>query len=341
MGGRTPRWLSRNSQQSHAVYSSNTARLARTMIRIAGVVLLLGLLGIALAPIIAESTSLIAFASERDGNPQIYIMGTDGENIRLVTVHLLGNNFDPTWHPDGQRLALASWNGDTDIYAINVDGSHIQQLTHGRDDDGQTAWSPNGQSIAFCRRAWRNWDIYVMDADGSNLRNLTNDAAWNSSPTWSPDARQVAFASYSNGNTDIHAIDADGNSRRRLTDHPAQDDCPSWSPDSSQIAFASDRNGNWEIYVMDVGGSNLTRLTKHPATEWWPNWSSDGSQIAFTSDRDGDQEIYVMDADGSNLTRLTDHPADDWAPSWFDPAVAQPVTPTGKLVILWSHLKRP
>ena len=64
------------------------------------------------------------------------------------------------------------------------------------------------------------------------------------------------------------------------------------------------------------------------------------AQIAFYSNRDdGNLEIYVMDADGNNQRNLTNNSADDSWPRWFDPAVANPVSPAGKLKTTWGKIK--
>lgn len=80
----------------------------------------------------------IAFASERDGNSEIYVMNADGSNVTRLTD--AGGNF-PAWSPDGRRIAFAS-GGGPDIYVMNADGSIVTRLTdagalsrHGRRTD--------------------------------------------------------------------------------------------------------------------------------------------------------------------------------------------------------------
>ena len=49
----------------------------------------------------------IAFASDRDGNVEIYVMGSDGSNPRRLTNHSAGDGH-PSWSPDGRHIAFAS-----------------------------------------------------------------------------------------------------------------------------------------------------------------------------------------------------------------------------------------
>ncbi|MEJ7654854.1 MAG: hypothetical protein WKH64_16715 [Chloroflexia bacterium] len=61
----------------------------------------------------------IAFASNRDGNFEVYVMDPDGGNQMNIS-----NNaaFDgkPVWAPDGRRLAFSNRDGDPNNYDIWV-----------------------------------------------------------------------------------------------------------------------------------------------------------------------------------------------------------------------------
>jgi len=156
-----------------------------------------------------------------------------------------------------------------------------------------------------------------------------------------PKRAQIVFMSERDGDREIYVMDTNGKNQRNITNQRLTEErTPSWSPDGKKIAFLSDRNGDCEIYVIDSEGKNPRNLTNHPAGDSYPSWSPDGQRIAFVSDRDGNCEIYVMDADGKNQRRLTKHSAKDMEPDWFDPAVGRPVSPAGKLRVLWGWIKQ-
>ena len=277
----------------------------------------------------APASGRIAFASDRDGNWEIYVMNADGSGVTRLTNNDAGD-WVPSWSPDGGRIAFSSdRDGDFEIYVMNADGSGVTRLTDNDADDATPSWSPDGGRIAFHSVRDGNWEIYVMNADGSGVTRLTDNDADDWVPSWSPDGRRIAFASDRDGNWEIYVMNADGSGVTRLTDSDGSDRFPSWSPDGRRIAFHSDRDGNREIYVMNADGSGVTRLTDNEASDGAPSWSPDGQRIAFHSSRDGNWEIYVMNADGSDVTRLTDNEARDWHPRWSPgPAAAPTEAPT-------------
>ena len=240
----------------------------------------------------------IAFESYRDGNGEIYVMGSDGSNLRRLTYHSESDMF-PSWSPDGRHIAFASWRDDRygEVYVMGSDGSNLRRLTYHSATNRGPSWSPDGRHIAFESYRDGNWEIYVMDSDGSNLRRLTYHSEWDGSPSWSPDGRHIAFESYRDGNWEIYVMGSDGSNLRRLTNHWAGDRYPSWSPDGRHIAFSSKRgyNNYWNIYVIGSDGRNPYRLTGHSADHWYPSWSPDGRHITFSSNRDGNAEIYMME----------------------------------------------
>src|SRR6266853_272449 len=96
----------------------------------------------------------IVFTSDRDGDPEIYVMNADGSNpIRLTRSP--GRDAHPYFSPDGRRIVFQSprANGDdTNIYVMNSDGSNVMRLTNLKGFAGVPVYSPDEKLIVF---QWR------------------------------------------------------------------------------------------------------------------------------------------------------------------------------------------
>ena len=242
----------------------------------------------------------IAFASERSGNRDIWVMDADGGNLRRLTTHNARDS-SPSWSPDGQKIAFRSKrSGNSDIWVMDDDGGNKRQLTTNTADDYIPSWSPDGLKIAFTSDRSGNPDIWVMDADGDNKRRLTTYGDIDGQPSWSPDGGRIAFVVRTkSGAYNIWVMDANGGRKRQLTPHitiPIFDDRnPHWSPDGQKIAFTSVRSGDPQIWVMDADGGNMRQITTRVSYDYDPSWSPSGQEIVFASDRSGNRDIWVMD----------------------------------------------
>jgi len=263
----------------------------------------------------------IAFESNRDGNPEIYIQVSNNQNLRRLTDNPAIDT-QPAWSPDGSRIAFTSnRDGNNEIYLMNADGSNPMNLSNDPSDDPTPTWSPDGQWIAFASNRDGNWEIYTVALDGSGVINISNNPADDISPAWFRSAgllnRQdvIAFATNRDGNYEIYTMRTDGSEPANLTNNPAEDLFPSASKSGSSIAFVSNRDGSRDIFVMGANGDSPVNRTNDPAEDLYPCWSPDDLWVAFATNR-GNQEIYVVRADGSQTANCTNNPAADNYPSW-------------------------
>ncbi|MFL5871655.1 MAG: hypothetical protein ACJ75R_11265 [Solirubrobacterales bacterium] len=231
-----------------------------------------------------------------------------------------GPEFDPSWSPDGSRIAYRDSrrgiNQNDELYVIDADGSHQRNLTRTPENEWSPSWSPDGKQIAFYSGV-----LSVMRADGTGAQAVTTIEG--EYPAWSPDGERLAFMSAEpeargiNPNYDVFVVNRDGTGLRQLTDWAGEDGFPAWSPDGTSIAFASrhgtSATGRYTIYAMRADGSAKRRLLSGISGAY-PVWSPDGKTIMFSGSRGGENDhLWVVRPDGSGAQEL---PIAGWLVDW-------------------------
>ncbi|MEP7292482.1 MAG: hypothetical protein ABI835_11900, partial [Chloroflexota bacterium] len=261
----------------------------------------------------APGDSLITFGSDRNGDYDVYLMGTDGSQVHNLT-NTPGEDFLPTWSPSGSQIAFHSnRTGNWDVYVMNLDGTGVHSLTGDETQDFQASWSPDGSQLVF----QSDGDLFIMDADGSDWQHLTETETLELTPSWSPDGSQIVFTANADGDFDIMLIDADGSNLQALTVNDVPDFLPLWSPNGSEIGWTAAVGDVQLPYVMNADGSNPHALSAAVTAGAMGNWSPDGQWVVIASSTNGNSDIYVVDtASGEIVQQLTDSPATDGNPAW-------------------------
>ena len=214
----------------------------------------------------------LAFASNQDGNFEVYILNLETGVVFNLTRNPADDRY-PAWSPDGQRILFTTdRDGNQEIYATTLDATDVVNLTQNPANDLQPSWFIN-ERVVFASDRDKNLEIYMMNPDGTGQFNLSNNpGADDFDPSGAPDASLIAFTSNRDGNLDIFVMGLDGGSQRNLSNNPAQDETPVWSPDSQWVAFASNRDANWEVYVIRRDGTQPYNVTSLPTEDRSPSW---------------------------------------------------------------------
>ncbi|HEV2757688.1 MAG TPA: hypothetical protein VG318_18155 [Actinomycetota bacterium] len=278
------------------------------------------------APAQEAPGGLIAFASDRDGDAEIFVMNADGTDVRQITHNEVADH-SPDWAPDGRRIVFVHETGDfnVDLHIVDTTTGEERVFTSWRNwYESDPAWSPDGRWIAFASRH--------PDADGGDIEAVRIDRrrgrliatqqenSTNVDPAWSPDGARLAFVEYYEA-YDLFTTSfccGHGFKRRTLTRDGATKLHPEWSPDGTRILFSRYKAaGNHGLYTIDPNGGAETVVFEGALDARSGTWSPDGGTIAFYAAPPlGDSDIYLIDADGSGLTQLTDDPASDQHPDW-------------------------
>ena len=144
-----------------------------------------------------DSTTLVFYAEDfvnpsapNGGILELFTIHADGTGLKQITfpdtAHFDGGYVtkqNPTWSPDGKRIAFIGECNDVficpnnDIYTVTPDGTGMARLTHAGDLDNFDfpVWSPDGTKIAFGCNFNPAGGICVMNADGSEITQITQN----------------------------------------------------------------------------------------------------------------------------------------------------------------------
>jgi TolB protein len=262
----------------------------------------------------------IAFASNRGGAKEIYVMGAEGENVRRATSNRSINSF-PDWAPDGRHIVYTSYREAERpwLYMLARGGKSPGRILRGLAGNAQLyrgVFDPRGKRLAVVVSQDGASDLYVVGHDGSDPRRVTDHRAIDIGPTWSPDGRRLAFVSDRTGSPQVYVMEADGKNVRRLTFDGTYNTAPRWSPDGRWIAYETRVGGQFDIWIIDPEGTVNVPLITHPRSDESPSWSPDSRKLVFASTRRGRADLYSVDLSGENLRRLTRGEGDNTSPAW-------------------------
>jgi len=249
------------------------------------------------------SSGKIAFVSDREGAPFIYVMNPDGSNpTKLGSWFGVPNTF--CWSPDGTKIAFID--GDGWLCLIGADDGSLSKLAE--IPSYSISQSPDGGKIAA---GCFDYDIYTVDVGTGKLKNLTNTPDIKESlPSWSPHSDKIAFIIFAPPNCDIALMDADGGNQTVIASERGICEELTWSPDGEKVSYTWYSEDKpvpegicHDICLVNTRDGIKLNLTNSPKFDDRDlSWSPDGTNIALSSRRQVvDIQIYVMNADGSQL----------------------------------------
>jgi Tol biopolymer transport system component len=143
------------------------------------------------SPAASPDGKTIAFMSDRDGVPRIWLKQVAGGGELALTE---GRDDSPRFSPDGSTLLFVRTVGTaSSVYRVPLLGGDPRKLI---DDATGADWSPDGRRLGFTRwlsGARSGSVIGLADADGSGAHEIAYVAGRSLiTPRWSPDGRSIA-----------------------------------------------------------------------------------------------------------------------------------------------------
>jgi TolB protein len=166
---------------------------------------------------------------------QLFIVDRETGAFRQITNEPAAAFRDPTFSPDGKRIAYVYKKNRTDrneveeMWTMNADGSQKRQVTSYPEDDP-----------------------------------LAKDPGYHVGPPhWNAKYNFISYQSNQAGKQSIYAVMPDGKKRWKLTDSKLDEGWHDWSPDGDWLAFDSrdEATGRYDIMLMNYKTKEMKKLT--------------------------------------------------------------------------------
>ncbi|MCH9650387.1 MAG: PDZ domain-containing protein [Deltaproteobacteria bacterium] len=258
-------------------------------------------------PIWSDDGRWIAFSSDRHGNPDIFVLATDGSSPPRRLTHASVEDRPIDFDPQGENVIFTSrrdesFRRSSNFYSVPLAGGtpHLALPILGLSG----SWSPDGATFALVRGSTR-WTR-------RGYRGAANRDLW----LWrSPD--------------DI----------LQITDFDGDDDRPNWISDGS-LVFLSSRPGRKNLFRLDLATGDIRQITSHQGSDVrMPRSSADGRLLAYEfedglwtlSTNGGQPQRLAIEVPADGISNAIEHREDR------DGAQELVVHPNGKLVAFTLH----
>jgi dipeptidyl aminopeptidase/acylaminoacyl peptidase len=103
-----------------------------------------------ISPQFSPDGKRIAFESDRDGYPEIWVAASDGSGAAQLTTLKSPRSGSPRWSPDGKQIVFDSLaSGNNDIWMVGSEGGPARHLTTEPSNDARPSFSRDGRWIYF------------------------------------------------------------------------------------------------------------------------------------------------------------------------------------------------
>ncbi len=282
-------------------------------------------------PKVSPDGSKVAFTiayediQENKGNAEIYIMNSDGTDMKRLT-RTAGSEGNLQWIDEGKRIAFIAKDSDTDkpqIFSIDADGSGKRR--HSAVAEGVDCFviSPDGKKIVFSSQIkdFNQNDSTLFAGLPKTTGRVVDDLMYKHWDEWVSEIPHPFVADF--------AVDSElKDAKDIMAGEPFE--CPmkpfggaesfAWSADSKQLVYVSRKLKGQEyafstdsnLYLYDLESGQTKNLTEdNPGYDTDPVFSPDGKTLAWlsmpTAKYESDKKrLMVRDMATGNVRDLTE-----------------------------------
>ncbi|AFL85695.1 periplasmic protease [Belliella baltica DSM 15883] len=287
-------------------------------------------------PVWSKDSQKIAFASDRYGNFDVFIMEADGGSAERLTYHST-DEMPYTFSADGQTVIFGGVRQDLaehrqyptgsqpELYQVPAKGGRVDQvwtlpaeyvkvsadgkrMIYHDKKGGENEWRKKHQS-AITR------DIWVFDSETKSHKMLTSFGGEDRNPVFAPGEKDIYYLSEENGSFNVFKMNMENPSQKsaltELKDFPvrflsiADNGTMSFSYDGELYTLKegeSPKKVEVAIKTQQITNSDSFITINGGVREM--SISPDGKEIAFIARG----EVFVTSVDGSLTKRITNTP---------------------------------
>lgn len=259
---------------------------------------------------------------QNKGNSEIYLMNTDGTDLKQLT-HTAVGEYNPRWKPDGKTIGfMSAESGSMQLWEMNTHGSGRKQISFVDGGIGGFEYAPDQTKILYLADVQLKQTVQDLHPDLPKASGrINNDLMYRHWDHWVDAFTHIFVADY-DGTKLTNAVDI-------MKDEPWESPLRpfggmeqiSWSPDSKQIVYTARKktglqysiSTNSDLYRYDLeSGTTINLSSGMMGYDMNPVFSPDGKQLAWESmERDGYEadkvRLFVMNMETSEKRYLTEN----------------------------------
>lgn len=227
-----------------------------------------------LSPAWSRDQRKLAYVSFKNGRSEVFVKNTRVKTNAIKLPRFDGIASSPTWHPDGESIALTiSKQGNKDIYLYDFKSEKLERLTKNISIDTEASFSPDGTKIAFTSNRTGQVQVYIKDLESGKISRATFEGRYNAKPVFSPDGKDLALIHRVGKDYRVALLDIASKDLTILT-YNKSDESPYFSPNGGMIIYATNKDNKGILSIISLHNNQSVELMQTDGELREPSWSN-------------------------------------------------------------------